>query len=225
MSDAPDSHRPVGATRTAAALAARTGWPVRPHHIPLLVEQGHLAAVGAYEGHLLYDRDQAAAIPAEVVATLPGMPATPPGPAINEFADHLGHRHGLEVAVAYRPRSGRWHLDWPVRADGHPDPAGLRAELAVHPAAVHRRLVDMATPAHRAIAAARRALAPRCCRYCCTDWWSSSRVGMMTRTRPVGAMRAVISAAVRVLPVPQAMMTCARSYSSRVLTTASTASS
>src|SRR5690606_3531044 len=63
------------------------------------------------------------------------------------------------VAVVYRPRSGRWLLDWPVRPDGHPDPAGLRGELHAHPAGAWRRLVDLAPPAHRAVAAARRALA------------------------------------------------------------------
>ncbi|MFE6309333.1 3'-5' exonuclease [Nocardiopsis sp. NPDC057823] len=152
--------RPVGATRTAAALAARTGWPVRAGHVPLLVEQGHLSVADHYEGRALYDRDQAAAIPERVVAALPGMPETPPGPAIEDFTDHLRHGYGLEVTTTYRPRAGRWHLDWPVRADGHPDPAGLREDLAAHPAGAYRRLVDLATPAHRAIAAARRALAP-----------------------------------------------------------------
>lgn len=159
VSDAPDPLRPVGATRTAAALAARTGWPVRPDHVRLFVEQGHLEAAGIYEGHMLYDREQAAAIPEEAVAALPGMPQAPPGPAIEDFAEHLEHRYGLEVNVFYRP-SGRWHLDWPVRPDGHPDPAVLRTDLAAHPAAVHRRLVDLAGPAHRAVAAARRALTP-----------------------------------------------------------------
>lgn len=152
--------RPVGATRTAVALATRTGWPVRPHHVEALVEQGHLAVAGIYEGHLLYDRTQAAAVPEEVVATLPGMPGAPPGPAIQGFAEHLGQHHGLEVTVLYRPQSGRWHLDWPPRTDGHPDPAALRTDLAAHPASAYRRLVDLATPSHRAIAAARRALAP-----------------------------------------------------------------
>src|SRR5699024_3788327 len=60
----------------------------------------------------------------------------------------------------YRARSGRWHLDWEVRPDGNPDPAELRKDLAAHPAGAHRRLVDMATPAHRAIAAARRTREP-----------------------------------------------------------------
>ncbi|WP_436852820.1 3'-5' exonuclease [Nocardiopsis dassonvillei] len=87
------------------------------------------------------------------------MPAGRPGPVIEAFADHLAQAHGLEVTTTYRT-SGRWHLDWEPRPDGNPDPALLRTALAAHPAAVHRRLVDMASPAHRAIAAARRALAP-----------------------------------------------------------------
>ncbi|MES0838367.1 3'-5' exonuclease [Nocardiopsis tropica] len=152
--------RPVGAVRTAAALSARTGWPVLPRHVEVLVEQGHLAVAGYYEGHALYDRALAAAVPEAAVAALPGMPRTPPGPPIADFAVQLGHRHGLDVTVAYRARSGRWHLDWEPGPDGRPDPAALRTDLAAHPAGEHRRLVDLATPAHRAIAAARRALAP-----------------------------------------------------------------
>ncbi|MEU0242311.1 3'-5' exonuclease [Nocardiopsis sp. NPDC006198] len=161
MSATTDPPRPVGATRTAAALTARTGWPVRARDIPRLVAQGHLNPAGLYEGHTLYDRAECAAVPEQAVAALAGTRGNAaPGPAIEAFAEQLGRRHGLDVSLTYRPQSGRWHLDWPVRADGRPDPAALRNDLAAHPAGEHRRLVDMATPAHRAIAAARRALAP-----------------------------------------------------------------
>src|SRR5690606_37756771 len=165
--------RPVGARRTATALTQRTGWPVRTEDVRALVASGHLAVAGRYEGRPLYDRGQAAAIPAEALATLVrprvakmasrsghrGGRDVPPGVAIQAYADHLADTYGLEVATAYRPASGRWLLDWPVTADGTPDPAALRPDLHTHPAGVWRRLVDLATPAHRAVAAARRALA------------------------------------------------------------------
>lgn len=152
--------RPLGAVRTAAALATRTGHPVTPDHVQLLVEAGLLAVAGHYEGRPLYDRGQTAAVPAEAVAALPGMPPTPPGHQVVDFSHLLEQRYGLQVTVAYRARSGRWHLDWVPLPSGDPDPAALRADLSAHPAAAHRRLIDLATPAHRAIAAARRALTP-----------------------------------------------------------------
>ncbi|MFE9247156.1 exonuclease domain-containing protein [Nocardiopsis sp. NPDC006938] len=152
--------RPVGAVRTAAALAERTGWPVRARDVDVLVDQGHLHPAGRYEGHTLYDRDQTTEIPDHVIASLPGMSPVPPGPSIHDFAVYLEQEYDVEVTVSYRARTGRWHLDWVPLPSGDPDPAGLRADLAAHPASRHRRLVDMATPAHRAIAAARRALTP-----------------------------------------------------------------
>lgn len=152
--------RPVGAERTARALTVRTGWPVRTEHIPTLVAQGHLTIAGSYEGHPLIHRHETDLVPEQVVACLPAMPPSRPGPAINAFSTYLVRTYDLEVATLYRPRSGRWHLDWFPRPDGRPDPAGLRADLAAHPAGRYRRLIDLANPAHRAIAAARRALAP-----------------------------------------------------------------
>ncbi|KFG01296.1 hypothetical protein IQ62_08495 [Streptomyces scabiei] len=55
-------------------------------------------------------------------------------------------------------------------------------------------------------------------------WDSRSRVGSSTRTRPRGAMRAVVRAAMRVLPVPQAAITLARGWLPRTRVVAETAS-
>ncbi|RCV49740.1 3'-5' exonuclease [Marinitenerispora sediminis] len=183
--------RPVGAARTATALAVRTGWPIRTADIGELVAGGHLSVAGYFEGWPLYDRGEIDAVPADVVARLASRsghgPASgrsvPPGAAIRDYAAHLAITHGLEVATVYRPHSGRWLLDWPPRPDGRPDPAGLRADLHAHPAGVYRRLVDLAPPAHRAVAAARRALA-------------GGAVVLDTETTGLGAGAAIVEVAV-----------------------------
>ncbi|WP_017559848.1 3'-5' exonuclease [Nocardiopsis baichengensis] len=186
MPDEPAAQRPVGAARTATALTRRTGWPVRTRDIARLAEAGHLAVVGRWEGRALYDRAAAAAVPEQVLADLAAHRRlnSPPGLAIAAFADHLAEAYGLRVAACYRPSSGRWLLDWPPRPDGHPDPARLRAELAAHPAGAFRRLVDLAPPAHRAVAAARRALAP------------GAAVVLDTETTGLGPGAAIVEAAV-----------------------------
>ncbi|MFC7331357.1 3'-5' exonuclease [Marinactinospora rubrisoli] len=59
---------PVGATRTAEAIAQRTGLEVTAGDVETLAERGLLAPVDEYKGHPLYAVEQAAAIPGEIVA-------------------------------------------------------------------------------------------------------------------------------------------------------------
>lgn len=59
--------QPVGATKTAAALAERTRLDVWPSDVYTLAEAGHLRPADEFKGHDLYAPQDAAALPVEII--------------------------------------------------------------------------------------------------------------------------------------------------------------